>query len=61
MRTMWAEHSSAGRECSEGQRETERQRGEKSIGIDVQHCIKTVTAQRKGERVGGMERLLYTS
>lgn len=59
--TLWAGQSSAGRECSEGQRETERQGGKKSIGIDVQHCIKTVTAQRKGERAGGMERLLYTS
>lgn len=31
----------------------ERQRGTKSIAIDMQHCIKTVTAER--EREGGME------
>lgn len=57
---LWAWQSSAGRECREGQRETERQRGKKSIAIDMQHCIKTVTAQRE-KREGGMERLFYTS
>ena len=51
---LWAWHSGAGRECREGQRETERRRAKKkkkkkkkSIAIDMQHCIKTVTAQRE--------------
>ena len=44
-------------------REAERK---KSIAIDMQHCIKTVTVQaekrgREKEREGGLGRLLYMS
>lgn len=42
-----------------GAKRNREAKSKKSIAIDMQHCIKTVTAQR--EKKGGMERLFYTS